>query len=90
MTDQHHLTRQHHILTEHHDFTVVVYDTIHEEFTAADGSVTFEVTPVEAHDFAVSRATLERIPYFRAILSPRGFRDTGNDYHELLEDDPAA
>lgn len=90
MADSHHLPRQRHILTEDHDFTIVVYDTIREEFTDANGSVTFQDTPVKAHDFAVSRSTIERISYFRAILSPRGFRDTGNVYHELLEDDPAA
>jgi hypothetical protein len=90
MADPHHLPREYHILTEDHDFTLVVYDTIQEELTDASGSVTFHDTPTKAHDFAVSRSTLGRIPYFRAIFSPRGFRDTGNEYHELLEDDPAA
>lgn len=56
----------------------------------ASGFVASHDTPVKAHDYAVSCSTLERIPYFRAILSPRGFRDTGNDYHELHEDDPVA
>jgi hypothetical protein len=90
MADSHHLPRQRHILTDHHDFTIVVYDTVEEDFTDASGFETFRNTPTQAHDYAVSRSILERIPYFRAIISPRGFRDTGNEYHELLEDDPAA
>jgi hypothetical protein len=90
MADSHHLPRQRHVLTEDHNFTIVVYDTVEEEFTDANGFETFHNIPTQAHDYAVSRSTLERIPYFRAILSPRGFRDTGKDYHELLEDDPAA
>ena len=73
-----------------HDFTIVVYDTTREELTNADGFVTSKYTPTKAHDYAVSRATLERIPYFRAIFPHRGLRDTGGDYHELHEDDPAA
>jgi len=61
-----------------------------EELTDTDGFITVHDILVKAHDYAVSRATLERIPYFRAVLSPRGFRDTGNNYHELNEDDPSA
>jgi hypothetical protein len=68
----------------------VVYDTVSEELTDASGFVTVQEIPVKAYDYAVSRATLEHIPYFRAIFPHRGFRDTGNDYHELHEDDPAA
>lgn len=76
----HHLPRERHILTNDHDFTIVVYDTICDELTDANGFVTFHNTPTKAHDYAVSRAVLGRIPYFRAIFPPRGFRDTGNDY----------
>lgn len=90
MANSHHLPRERHILTDDHDFTIVVYDTVREELTDASGFVTVEDTPVKAHDYAVSRATLERIPYFRAIFPHREFRDTGNDYHELHEDDLAA
>jgi hypothetical protein len=90
MADSHRLPRERHIITPDHNFTIVVYDTVREELMDASGFVTFREKPIKAHDYAVSRTTLERIPYFHAILSPHGFRDTGNDYHELLEDDPAA
>lgn len=90
MADSHHLPRERHILTMDHDFTIVVYDTYREDYVDANGHKTFQYIPTKAHDFAVSRIELERIPYFRAILSPRGFRDTGQDYYELHEDDPAA
>ena len=86
----HSLPRERHILASGHDFTVVVYDIEGEERTSGNGVKVVDLVPKKAHDFAVSRDVLERIPYFRAILAPRGLRDTGKDFHELHEDDPAA
>jgi hypothetical protein len=86
----HSLPRERYILGSGHDFTVVAYDTEREERTNSNGVKIVEHVPKKAHDFAVSRDVLERVPYFRAILAPRGLRDTGKDFHELHEDDAAA
>lgn len=90
MSNPHSFPRERYVLASDHDFTVVAYDTVLEERTNGDGVKVVENVPIKAHDFAVSRDVLERVPYFRAILVPRGLRDTGKDFHELHEDDPAA
>lgn len=90
MSNSHNLPRERHVLASSHDFTVVAYDTERGERTDSNGIKVIEHVSTKAHDFAVSRDVLERIPYFRAILAPRGLRDTGKDFHELHEDDPGA
>jgi hypothetical protein len=90
MENSHSLPRERHILTNDHDFTVVAYDTECEEKIDSNGVKTFELVAKKAHDFAVSRDVIERVPYFCAIFAPRGLRDTGKDFHEINEDEPAA
>lgn len=90
MSNSHNLPRERRVLASGHDFTVVAYDTEREERTDSNGIKVIEHVPAKAHDFAVSRDVLERVPYFCAILASRGLRDTGKDFHELHEDGPAA
>ena len=90
MSNSHNLPRERHVLASINDFTVVACDTEREEQTDSNGIKVIEHVPTKAHDFAVSRDVLERVPYFRAMLASRGLRDTGKDFHELHEDDPAA
>lgn len=49
------------MITHDHDFTIVVYDTLREELTDANGFVTFEDTLVKAH-YTISRLTVEHVP----------------------------
>lgn len=42
------------------------------------------------HEFEVTRKTLEDIEYFTAVFKSNTFADTGRDFYEVKEDNPAA
>lgn len=90
MADPHGVPRKRQIFTPDHDFTIIVYDSVVQQLTDANGVKTVEHVPIKAYEYDVSRAVLSFIPYFRAIFAPSGFRDTGQKFHRLPEDDPLA